>query len=76
MSHIFVPILKNMFNHWFVQEPIHSRITKEVITLQKKEACLGKIDDLRPITPLNTVKDFGPVLGEPFAYCCQGLDQT
>ena len=56
MSHMFVPILTDMFNHWFAQGAIPSIITKGVITLLKKG---GKhvwegLDDYRPITLLNT----------------------
>ena len=36
MSHMFVPILMNVFNHWLVQGAIPSSITKSVITLLKK----------------------------------------
>ena len=36
MSHMFVPILMNMFNHWFVQGAIPGSVTKGVITLLKK----------------------------------------
>ena len=56
LSHMFVPILTDMFNHWFVQGAIPGSITKGVITLLKKK---GKhvwegLDDYRPITLLNT----------------------
>ena len=56
MSHIFVPILTDMFNHWFAQGAIPGSVTKGVITLLKKGGrhvweCL---DDYRPITLLNT----------------------
>ena len=37
MSHMFVPILTDMFNHWFAQGAIPGSITKGVITLLKKE---------------------------------------
>ena len=36
MSHMFVPILTDMFNHWFAQEAIPGSVTKGMITLQKK----------------------------------------
>ena len=56
MSHTFVPILTDMFNHLFAQGAISGSITKGVITLLKKG---GKhvwegLDDYRPITLLNT----------------------
>ena len=37
MSHIFVPILTDMFNHWFAQGAIPRSITKGEIILLKKE---------------------------------------
>ena len=36
MSHMFVPIIRDMFNHWFSQRPIPDTITKGIITLLKK----------------------------------------
>ena len=56
LSHVFAPILTDMFNHWFAKGAIPGSITKGVITLQKKG---GKhvwegLDDYRPITQLNT----------------------
>ena len=36
MSHMFVPILTDMFNHWFIQGAIPGCVTKGVITLLKK----------------------------------------
>ena len=56
LSHMFVPILMDMFNHWFVQGAITGSVTKAVIPLLKKG---GKhvwegLDDYRPITLLNT----------------------
>ena len=44
MSHMFVPILMDMFSHWFAQGAIHGSITKDVITLLKKVAgMLGRV---------------------------------
>ena len=56
MSHMFVPILTDVFNHWFAQGAIPGSITKGVITLLKKECrhVRGELDDYRPITLLNT----------------------
>ena len=57
MSHMFVSILTDMFNHWFAQGSIPVSITKGVITLLKKEVrhVWGwGLDDYRPITLLNT----------------------
>ena len=56
MSHMFVTILTDMFNHWFAQGAIPGSVTKGVITLLKKG---GKhvwegLNDYRPITLLNT----------------------
>ena len=56
MSHMFVPILTDMFNHWFAQGAIPGSVTKGVITLLKKggrHVWMG-LDDYRPITLLNT----------------------
>ena len=36
MSHMFIPILTDMFNHWFAQGAIPGGVTKGVITLLKK----------------------------------------
>ena len=36
LSHIFVPILTDMLNHWFNQGAIPGSVTKGVITLMKK----------------------------------------
>ena len=56
MSHMFVPILTDVFNHWLAQGAIPGSITKGVITLLKKEGrhVRGYLDDYRPITLLNT----------------------
>ena len=68
---MFVPILTDMFNHWFAQGAFPGSVTKGVITLLKKG---GKhvwegLDDYRPITLLNRVKDFGQGLSESFTVC-------
>ena len=55
LSHMFVPIPTDMFNHWFTQGVIPGSITKGVITLLKKggkHVCEG-LDDYRPIILLN-----------------------
>ena len=56
LSHIFVPLLTVMFNHWFNQGGIPGQVTKGVITLLKKGDTDGgeELDDYRPITLLNT----------------------
>ena len=56
MSHMFVLILTDVFNHWFAQGAILGSITKGVITLLKKEGryVRGDLDDYRHITLLNT----------------------
>ena len=56
MSHMFVPILTDVFNHWFAQGAIPGSITKGVITLLKKERrhVREELDDYMPITLLNT----------------------
>ena len=56
ISHMFVPILTDVFNHWFAQGAIPGSVTKGVITLLKKGGRhVGEgLDDYRPITLLNT----------------------
>ena len=56
MSHMFVPILTDMFNHWFALGAIPGSVTKGVITLLKKGGrhVWEGLDDYRPITLLNT----------------------
>ena len=53
---MFVPILTDIFNHWFAERPILGNITKGVITLLKKGGrhFWEDLDDYRPITLLNT----------------------
>ena len=56
LSHMFVPMLTDMFNHWFAQGAIPGSVTKGVVTLLEKG---GKhfgegLDDYRPIILLNT----------------------
>ena len=56
MSHMFVPILTDMFNHWFAKGTIPGSVTKGVITLLKKGGrhVWEGLDDYRPITLLNS----------------------
>ena len=56
LPHMFVPILTDMFNHWFAQGAIPGSVTKGVITLLKKgnRHVWEGLDDYRPITLLNT----------------------
>ena len=56
MLHMFVPILADMFNHWFTQGAIPGSVTKGVITLLKKDGSHIRegLVDYRPITLLNT----------------------
>ena len=56
MLHMFIPILTDMFNHWFAQGAIPGSVTKGVITLLKKGGrhVWEGLDDYRPITLLNT----------------------
>ena len=56
LPHMFVPILTNMFNHWFAQGAIPGSVTKGMITLLKKggKPVWEGLDDYRPITLLNT----------------------
>ena len=56
ISHMFVPILTDVFNHWFAQGAIPGSVTKGVITLLKRGGrhVWEGLDDYRPITLLNT----------------------
>ena len=51
-----LPILTDMFNHWYAQGAIPGSVTKGVITLLKKGGrhVWEGLDDYRPITLLNT----------------------
>ena len=53
---MFVPILTDMFNHWFAQGAIPGSVTKGVIPLLKKvdKRVWEVLDDNRPMTLLNT----------------------
>ena len=70
MSHMFAPILTNVFNHWLAQGAIPGRITNGVITLLKKGGrhVRGDLDDYRPITLLNTELK---ILARVLANCLQ-----
>ena len=54
MSHMFVPILTDMFNHWFAQGANPGSVTKGVITLLKKGGrhVWEGLDDYRLTTEL------------------------
>ena len=55
MSHLFVPILEAVFNHWFDQGAIPGQVTKGLITLLwKDKEVRDDLDSYRPITLLNT----------------------
>ena len=69
ISHMFVPIPTDMFNHWFAQGAIPGSVTKGVITLLKKGGrhVWEGLDDYRPITLLNTeLKILARVLANRF----------
>ena len=55
MPHMIVPILTDMFNHWFAQIIIPGSISKGVILLLKKDGkhVWEELDDYRPITLLD-----------------------
>ena len=55
LYHMFLPILTDMFNHWFAQGVIPGNVTKGMITLLKKggQHVWEGLDDYRPITLLN-----------------------
>ena len=78
LPHMFVPILTDIFNHWFALGAILGILTKGVITLLKKRGghVWEDLDDYRPITLLNTVKDFGSDLSELLAACHLQSDRT
>ena len=56
LPHMFVPILMDMFDHWFAQGATPRNITKGVILLLKKGGrnVWEGLDDYRPIPLLNT----------------------
>ena len=56
LAHMFVPILRDMFNHWFVHGAIPGSVTKGTITSLKKGGryVWEGLDDYRTITLLNT----------------------
>ena len=65
MSHMFVPILADVFKHWFAQEAIPAIVTKGVITLLKKggKNFWEELDDNKSITMLKTeLKIFAMIL--------------
>ena len=49
---MFVPILTDVFNHWFAQGTVPGNITKSMITLLKKGDwhVWEELNDYRPIT--------------------------
>ena len=55
LLHMFVPILTDVFNHWFAQGTIPGSITKGMIILLMKRGrhVLEGLGDYRPITLLN-----------------------
>ena len=56
MSHSFVPIFTDMFNYWFAQRANPDCVTKDMITLLKKDGrhVWVDLDDYKPIILLNT----------------------
>ena len=70
LPQMFVPILTDMFYHWFAQGSIPGSVTKGVITLLKKEGrhVWEVLDDYRPITLLNTE---WKILARVLANCVQ-----
>ena len=55
LLHMFVPILMDVFNHWFAQGAIHGSVTKGVIALLKKDSRHVWEDNYWPITVLSRV---------------------
>ena len=72
LSHIFVPILTDVFHPWFIQGIIPGHVTKEVITwLKKSGSYVWKgFNDCSPITLLNIAKDFGLGPTKLLTSCC------
>ena len=69
---MFVPILTDMFNHWFALGAIPGSITKTVITLLKKGGrhFWEDLDNYRAISLLNTeLNILAQVLAKSFAAC-------
>ena len=63
MSHMFVPCLTDVFNHWFAQGAIPGRITKGMITLLRKGGIMFYYRWLQAHNSAKyRVKDFGPGL--------------
>ena len=62
LPRMFVPILTDIFNHWFAKAAIPDSDTKSVITLLKKDSkhVWEGLDDYRSITLLNTESKFWP----------------
>ena len=71
---MFVPILTDMFKHWFAQGPILGSITMGGIALLKKcrRYVWEALDDYRPITK-HRVIDFGPVLANRLQFVISDL---
>ena len=66
----FVPLLMDLFNHWFSQGAILGHVSKGVITLPKKVNRYGRegLHDYRTITLLNTKL---MILAQVLANCLQ-----
>ena len=62
--HMFVPILTDMFNHWFAQGAIPGSITNSLITSLKKGGwhVWEDLHDFRPITLVNELNILARVL--------------
>ena len=56
LPHMFLPLLTDVFNHWFTQGAIPGSVSKGVITLWKKSGrhVWDGLDNYRPIIMLNT----------------------
>ena len=71
-----MPILTDVFNHWFAQRAIPGSVTKGMITLLKKGGRKG-LDDYRPITLRNTeLKILARVLANRLPYFSNSTART
>ena len=70
LSHMFVPLLATIYNNWMRQGTKPRRFTRGIVKLLRKNKHGGDgISNFRPLTMLNTDKDFGEDPGKLFADC-------
>ena len=80
LPRMFLPILTDVFNHWFTHGAIPGNVTKGVITFIAEErwpACIGGTRQLQPHNSgKHRVKEFGPGLSKMFSVCHLRFDRT